>query len=112
MGNTLHSVTRAFSSSHLLHLTRSSRSLKASPRRTSLVIHALNRLLRPMMCEELKLARLGNTEACCEVSRPIHSAIGTIILSQGYFGMIRPRPASYPLPAKRESGKSLNTFLP
>ena len=45
-----------------------------------------------MMCwERLNLCRFGNALSC-PCSSPIHSAMGTIMLSHGYLGMVRPRP--------------------
>merc|ERR1712087_736922 len=73
----------------------------------------LKSTLRPRMCEErLKLARFGKTSASCDSSTPIHSAIGTIIVSQGYFGMSLPRPASCGFPSSKDAGNSLKTWPP
>mmetsp|Transcript_90038 Transcript_90038/g.250093 ORF Transcript_90038/g.250093 Transcript_90038/m.250093 type:complete len:223 (-) Transcript_90038:2039-2707(-) len=73
--------------------------------------HGLKSLPRLTMCvERLKLPRLGKT--CSTALTPNHSAMGTTMLSQGYLGMIRPRPASYSPPSVSASGKSLKTCPP
>merc|ERR1712176_835153 len=86
--------------------------VRARLRRLCFQNQFLNSELVFTICEASKFTRLGKTEAWRFASRPIQSAIGTIILSHGNLGMSRPRPASWSLPSTSDVGYWLKIFPP
>eukprot|EP00429_Kryptoperidinium_foliaceum_P018721 CAMPEP_0176040008 /NCGR_PEP_ID=MMETSP0120_2-20121206/19835_1 /TAXON_ID=160619 /ORGANISM="Kryptoperidinium foliaceum, Strain CCMP 1326" /LENGTH=156 /DNA_ID=CAMNT_0017373403 /DNA_START=30 /DNA_END=498 /DNA_ORIENTATION=- len=73
----------------------------------------LNKALWLKMCFcRSNLCKFGKTTSMSDSATPIHSAIGAIMLSHGYFGTKRPRPMSCSPPSIKEEGNSLCTLWP